>query len=194
MANRQPWDILTGENPRQFAAFTLYRDLGPERTFEMVRRETGYGQGSFTRMYKKWNWKERALAWDLYLDRQRQGLVKNASHNMSQRQAGLGRRMQTLAEKRIAQIEQSDELINSLSVTDAVRLASEGVRIERLAEGETTDNSGQPIVFNIAVVGDKGEIIQDKFIPKWAPKIIEGNTDNGNQIQEATPSPAANRD
>lgn len=172
----QVWDQIKGENARQFAAFALYRDLGPTRSKKLVAEESGYSRARLEDIASKYRWNERALAYDRELDRMRQAATKLETFNMASRQARLGLKMQTLAEKRIDRYAGSPELQESLTPNDVVRLASEGVRIERLAEGETTGDEGQPIIFAI------GGLTK---LPKWAPTILTGGKEaNGDQIQE----------
>ena len=37
-APREPWRILPGESARAYAAFSAYRDMGPERSQQSCRR------------------------------------------------------------------------------------------------------------------------------------------------------------
>lgn len=157
------WDRDEGESAGHFAMFVFYRDLGPVRTYEAVRREFNRSPKSFREVYVKRHWRDRALAYDAHLDQVRQGANRLIVHNMAQRQAALGVKMQVMAEKRLGQYAADENLMATVSVGDAIKLASEGVRIERLAEGETTGDEGQPIIFNIA----------GSTLPKWAPKQVQ---------------------
>jgi hypothetical protein len=169
-----PWifDRMEGESASYFAMFTFYRDLGPIRTYEAVRREFDRSPSQFATIHKRWNWKERALAYDHHLDQVRQGATRLTVHNMAQRQAALGVKMQVMAEKRLGEFAENPDLMASVSIGDTVKLAAEGVRIERLAEGESTGEENQPIIFNIT----------GSSLPKWAPK----------QVQESLVSPSPN--
>lgn len=164
------WDRQPAEHPRHFAAFCLYRDMGVNRTIAAVRSETGYSKSTMDGIVKRWKWQSRVLAYERNLDQYRQSATALSVHNMAQRQAALGQKLQTVAERRIDQIAADPGLMATLTASDAVRLATEGVKIERLAEGESTgDEGGQAIIFNLVANSH----------PKWAPKHV------------TSPSPAA---
>src|SRR5262249_48458755 len=66
-AGAPPWARRPGEDDRAFGCFECYRDLGPGRTPDAVRKE--YTQKpSYRRQLQKWStrfaWPARALAWD----------------------------------------------------------------------------------------------------------------------------------
>ena len=76
------WERQQGESPKAFDAFECYRTLGPERSLQAawekhytrpgtLRERTGKGRkeagevvGYFRRWYKRWQWAQRAAAWD----------------------------------------------------------------------------------------------------------------------------------
>jgi hypothetical protein len=71
------WERQEGESTKAFHAFTIYRDLGISRTIpEAHRRYTGRNQGGiraeppgyFEDWYKRFHWKDRAEAYDAYLE------------------------------------------------------------------------------------------------------------------------------
>lgn len=63
----QPWQKREDETSKAFAAFTVYRNMGPERSLDKVRQELGRPSG-YTRHLEKWSsehdWVERAEAYD----------------------------------------------------------------------------------------------------------------------------------
>lgn len=80
----QPWqrqrdDDGELEGMLWFSRFTLYREMGSERTLlgavRAHRGEEGYNSvpGAWSRAFERWSWKTRAEAWDQHeLDRQAQ--------------------------------------------------------------------------------------------------------------------------
>jgi len=77
---RHLWELIDGETALAFAAFEMYRRLGPARTVEEAWRQYWSRPGTrrrrmdktspprvmpyFSRWAVKWRWRERALAWD----------------------------------------------------------------------------------------------------------------------------------
>ncbi len=69
---------LTGESARAYAAYKTYRDLGPQRSLTVAWQQNQAAKGRQGRPKKccgqwqrwsvKWNWVERAVNYDAYLD------------------------------------------------------------------------------------------------------------------------------
>jgi hypothetical protein len=82
--NRPAWSQQLGETEEWFAAFVVYRDLGPARSLAEAQRLKGkpqegreratgkrHASGSLKRRAKRWKWGDRAAAWDAMLDAKR---------------------------------------------------------------------------------------------------------------------------
>jgi hypothetical protein len=80
----EPWDRLEGENTKAFAAFEIFRDLGPGRTVQQVRDLDVHVTQAWP---SKHRWTFRAEAWDLYLEGVRRNELLIAQREMAQRQA-----------------------------------------------------------------------------------------------------------
>lgn len=63
----KPWEPQ-GETMTAYAAFTEYRDMGSERSLDAVRRKLGKSQALMERWSSRWQWVERAKAYDMHLD------------------------------------------------------------------------------------------------------------------------------
>lgn len=74
----RPWDRRTNESAAAHGAFLIYRDLGPDRTFEKTCEEL-VRKPSYRRQLSRWSsehdWPERVAAWDAYLQRVRDGVI-----------------------------------------------------------------------------------------------------------------------
>jgi hypothetical protein len=91
--NRPAWSPQPGETPESFAAFVVYRDLGPTRSLAEAQRLNGKPQkgkpqkgrkratgkrgvsGCMKRWSKRWGWPDRVLAWDAMLEAERTAAV-----------------------------------------------------------------------------------------------------------------------
>lgn len=60
----RPWERQPGETSKAYAAFSVYRDLGGERTLEKAAKELGKSTGTIDRWAAQWGWKARTEAWD----------------------------------------------------------------------------------------------------------------------------------
>lgn len=80
-----PWERQSGEPPYMYRGFVCYRDMGEERTITGAHRAasaaraaspTSKGPASYTTFTwhawsKRWDWEERAVAYDRHLERER---------------------------------------------------------------------------------------------------------------------------
>jgi len=108
---KHPWESMEGETALAFAAFEIYRQLGPARTVEEAWRKYWSRPGTrhrrmgknspprvmphFSRWAVKWRWRERALGWDeeqtsierdQRLDRELQEKARQHEEEIQQRQ------------------------------------------------------------------------------------------------------------
>lgn len=144
------WEQQHNEHPTTFDQFTLYRDMGPSRTQVAVAREVNVSTDKISDKATRWRWVERALAWDKHLDRLKVAEIELQAKSMGARQAKIGMMLQDKAEAALAMVDLSEP-----TVRDVVMLAEAGVKIERQARGEKTEETQQVI-------------IQLPSVPSWA--------------------------
>ena len=152
-----PWEQQPGETPRAYAAFCVFRDLGPRRT--LAAAAAAYYQrtaDSLERQVDKWSsafrWVERAAAWDRHLDAQGRAAQETARKEMAERHVREARGLQAKALERLRAL-----LPEELSPADALRYFVEAVKLERLALGEPdtvqrqelTGKGGSPLHFSL---------------------------------------------
>lgn len=134
------WERQPGESARAFAAFQVYRDLGPGRSLDEVARRLhrgpGEGQkrartGRISDWSSQWRWVERARAWDDELDRVACAEQARAVKEMNRRHAEEAVQYQAKALARLGKM-----MPEELSAADALKYFVEAVKIERLARGE----------------------------------------------------------
>jgi hypothetical protein len=66
-----PWERQRGEPTRAFAAFCVYRDLGPGRSITAVARILGRNRVGVGKLSARYRWVERAAAFDREEDRRK---------------------------------------------------------------------------------------------------------------------------
>jgi len=140
------WDIRPDETSSAFEKFRLYRDAGPKRT---VRTSVeAYNEApatknqvrAFQRLAEKYEWKDRAMAWDAELDRQRLEAEKAEVERMRERHVQQSRSLQAVgahAVKRILEKYENNQ-DPEISPSVAVQFMQQGINLERLARGEAT--------------------------------------------------------
>lgn len=120
----EPWEKLPEESSRAYAAFRLYRDLGPSRSMEQllpdVTRTSAYRWSSANR------WAERAGAWDIERWRMEDSERLAAIRAMDETHQRAGRAMVTAGLRALAEQPK-------LTPNQAARLVDLGTRLERAA-------------------------------------------------------------
>lgn len=144
---RQPWSQRADETSRSFAAFLAYRDLGPSRTLANVcdsgppaganKVEGGRSVGAVRTWSARYDWGDRARAYDDWLDRESVKDQVQQVKDMRRRHAIFGQLAVQKAGERLREIEGT-----RLTIREAAILLELGVKIERLARGEVTERIG----------------------------------------------------
>lgn len=146
----QAWEQMPDETESAFELFAMYRDLGRGRTYfaaynlwlEKRGKKKVTRTNAVSSLYgvysRKYNWDERCLAYDRFIDRhvveQRIADVRS----MTKRHAQLAMNMQGLVAKRMQDMIEKDAW-SELGVKDIPRWLEIAVKIERLSRGEATE-------------------------------------------------------
>ncbi|WP_421743315.1 hypothetical protein [Cellulomonas sp.] len=149
----QPWDRRLGESTRAHAAFLAYRDAGPARSLDAVAREWA-GSGSRSRIgtwSSSWSWVARAARWDEHVYAVEDAAFVEETRARVRREAELGAVLVDLALDAARLVDPAD-----LDPRDVVRVAAEGVRVERLARS-LPDRHTDPAPYALAVAGTDAE-------------------------------------
>jgi len=136
------WERHKEENSsKEYAAFCIYRDLGPNRSLEKVRRS---GVKTTLRWLQHWsakyNWVERARAYDDYLERRKREEKEKAILDMAERHAKLAMAFQQRVAQRLQEIDPSE-----LSPADMAKWLDIATKLERLSRGEPTEIGKQEV-------------------------------------------------
>lgn len=136
-AARAPWERMPGESARAYAAFCIYRDLGPQRSIAAVAerlpgvRAPRRAKRPLERWSSRWNWVERARAWDEEQERLARQEKARAVREMCERHARIAVAMLQKAVERLRSLNPED-----LEPLDVVKFIVEAAKLERLARGE----------------------------------------------------------
>lgn len=138
----QIWERRPGESARAYAAFCMYRDLPPrERSLTRVaediakastkQRHVASIRRRLSDWSSKWNWVERAAAWDEERDRIARQAQIEAIKEMRERHASEAMMLQKKALDRLRAMDARE-----LAPNDVLRYLIEAAKLERLARGE----------------------------------------------------------
>ena len=89
MAELQAWERQPGESGPAFAAFVVYRDLGPYRSLDKAYKTQKPDADKFSGQWSLWSaehkWLERALAYDSYCDAERRKVLEQKLRDLEAR-------------------------------------------------------------------------------------------------------------
>jgi hypothetical protein len=149
MASDSPlyWEQQPGESASAFAAFVIFRDLGPHRSLDAASRlyhrkpgqepdrpPTGTRKrksGQVRLWYKSWNWRARAEAYDAEQDRRHRAARETALREMAERHAREAVALQEKALRRLQQMQPEE-----LSAAQVLDYFIQAAKLERLSRGE----------------------------------------------------------
>jgi len=125
------WERQKGETTKAYAAFCAYRDYGIDRSIQKVVNkyiENSWSMSLLLRWSAKHNWIQRCVAFDSYMDKERQKEYLAQTLEISRRQAQSARRIQEIALVRLSQLDPS-----TLSNQELLRYLEVGMKLEREA-------------------------------------------------------------
>jgi len=179
------------ETGKAFGAFSLYLNMGPERSLEGVRVKCGKSSRLIQRWSSRWKWTERVEAHTAYLATVEREAVEVVARGKA---AEWAKRQQALLEEEWAVHEECIragrealkrfyERGKGATLGDIARMFAEGSRLGRLASGLATDKTELTgadggairVEFEAAlkkVYGRKAAVVDVEALP--APKEIEG--------------------
>ena len=143
------WHRQPGETAQAFNAFSVYRNLPPPRTVigaarnyaETTRRNERTVHTQFHQWSRKFEWQDRADAYDLMLDRVRLQARETERMRIDREQMLEGRYLRSAAITRFTggQDQQGNPVtgfnLNDLDINEALALYRTGVQTERQAAG-----------------------------------------------------------
>jgi len=149
------WERQPHESSKAYAAFCIYRDLGAERSLDKAlaaANKKPTNRRHWARWMDKYNWLERARAYDDYLERKKREEKEKAILEMAERHARLAMAFQQRVAERLREINPSE-----LSPSDMVKWLDVATKLERLSRGEPTEIGKQEVMLPTIV-----EVIPDE--------------------------------
>jgi hypothetical protein len=157
----EPWERQRNETAKAYAAFRLFRDLGPARSFAEVTRQVHGTLNDETerttpakrqrgrprtkshtvisRWAQKYDWLRRVTLWDQATDRMRMQQAAEEIRKMTERHISLAGMLQGQAAKRLRQL--TDEDIEKMGLETVLKFIMQGTTLERLSRDLPTHRS-----------------------------------------------------
>lgn len=132
MAKVEPWERQEGETPKAYEAFTVYRDMGIQRSVRKVARELSKSETLMARWSGAYDWVDRVAAWDSEQDRVARQQQLDDIKKMRKKHANIADAMLIKAAAALKRIP-TDEI----KATDISRMVDIASRLERISRGDT---------------------------------------------------------
>lgn len=133
----EPWERQPEETEKAYEAFLVYKNLGPGRTFTAVSRRLQKSGTLIQRWKNRYNWEQRAAAFDRENERKEQLSIQKARAQMIKNHIGIARSLQGKAIKALEAMD-PDELKPG-DIRDFLRF---GVSLEKETRADIDEQKG----------------------------------------------------
>jgi hypothetical protein len=123
----KPWERQADETPKAYAAFCLYRDLGPSRSYAKVGQELGKSKTLMEKWGSNHGWVKRAIAYDNDLTRIAKTQAEKELKDMTSRHIKIAMQLQTKAVTALSQLHVAD-----MTPKEILAFLTEATKIERM--------------------------------------------------------------
>ena len=126
----EPWERQQDETSKAYEAFTVYRDLGTNRSITKTSQTLNKNRTTIAEWSTKYDWVKRAAAWDSEQDRIRQAQVEEIK-KMRKRHADIASAMLIKAAQALKNIPQDE-----IKPGDISRMVDVASKLERISRGD----------------------------------------------------------
>lgn len=130
----EPWERQKGETSRAYEAYTVYRDMGPNRSQAKVSKELGKNSRTIADWSAKYEWVKRAAAWDAEQDRIARQQNTEEIKKMRKRHTDLASAMLVKAARALQRIPEDE-----IKAADVSRMVETASKLERISRGDAGD-------------------------------------------------------
>ena len=132
------WERQPRESAQAYQAFSIYRDLGEDRSLQAVATQLSKSLQLMKRWSKNWSWGERVRQYDDSLQREAQARAyKKAVKELEEMQLRQIKTAVLLQKKAVQALDALDPLL--IKPQDIVRMISAGAQLENATRTKTAD-------------------------------------------------------
>jgi len=161
-----PWLRQKNESEKAFRAFCIYRDMGYDRTKEAVRKKLKKSPALIDKWSNKYNWKDRVLAYDNYLEQKKLKEQEKQIEEMNKRHIDLSLQIQQKISERLKSLD-----VDKLHPKDLIVWFQVAIQIERLARGAVTENKKMTTESKIEFIPEDKKDLLNVIYTKSTKKI-----------------------
>lgn len=104
----KPWERQEGESIKAFEAFTVYLEMGDERSLRAVGQRLGKSRALIERWSRTYQWVERVASYDADVQRKAHAKAVDKRRKMVDRHISIALKMQEKALKALEQMDPAD--------------------------------------------------------------------------------------
>lgn len=127
-SNSKPWERQKGESAQAFEAFSIYLEMGTERSLRAVGQKLGKSRALIERWSSTHEWVKRAETYDAELHRQAYAATVKRARKMAERHIRTALKMQEKALLALEKLAPAD-----LSPRDMLSILRDALKLEREA-------------------------------------------------------------
>lgn len=148
----KPWEPQKGESMPAYQAFAEYRDMGEDRSLRAVAQRLDKSLTVIGRWSSRWNWPDRVKEYAGYMDsleqKAREKALTKKAEDWATKELEMAALLYDKAKAMLAFPLAQQKTKDGLTIVeparwgmrDAAAIAEAGVKMERLARGESTEN------------------------------------------------------
>ena len=119
----QPWERQKGESAQAFEAFSLYLEMGADRSLRAVAQECTKNISLIRRWSSTHHWVERCRAWDNHLQHEAKRAAITEVRNMTRRHITMAQQIQNAA--MLALKEMGSDMVTPKNFAAILKFATE---------------------------------------------------------------------
>lgn len=123
------WERQKGESEKAYEAFSIYRDMGSERTLIAVAQRLKKSRTLIDRWSARWNWQERVLAYDNELQKEAKAEAAKELKEMTKRHIGIAVTLQKKALDALKELDTKE--MSPRDIREYIKMATELERLNR---------------------------------------------------------------
>lgn len=135
----KPWERQKGETEKAYEAFSVYRDMGAERTISAVVKQLEKSRSLIDRWKDRWEWTERVRLYDNYLEKQARDKAVKDRKAMVDRQVKIAMQVQKKALEALEKL--SVEAMTPKDIKEYIKMATDLERLNRTFEESDKEKS-----------------------------------------------------
>lgn len=136
----KPWERQKGESAQAFEAFSVYLEMGTDRSIRAVGQKLDKSRTQIGKWSKAWGWQERVRAYDNELEKEARKKAIADRKDMTSRHIGIAMQLQKKALEALKELSVED--MTPKDIKEYIKMATDLERLNRTLEEEAGKGKG----------------------------------------------------